>query len=622
MKSGGWVTRAAKRALELVVPVRLADLEQHPTQPVGLAALVRAVLPQGKVSCRNGALVSFCIVMLADESDPYGSISLKLWRKRADDWAGKLRAGDVVVVSGARVKRWRADVEVSLTGESTMDVLPRSPPAREGHWCPVQLQGRAREVREWADSQASARPHGAGGNVVACAPAQALLRFPPAGAIGSRENPEWCGHVCGGWCECVRAAQAGLRFCAPVDMGGGSAACTGATGGFQRIQDLAHGCTTGMGRGVAVCGRLTLAPTQSAACLRLCNTAGEGTWRDRLTATLSCGGLQDGSTAMLAVIIQGKHCTALAKFLKLQSEHAPNSPLTDQCVAQIYNASISCDDHVSSTLTVKGDSGMFLWQLPRCADSGGFLAARAGRALQEQQGVGKEPAAEEMDAAQVIAGEQLSDALGRNGRSRICVQARIRRLVFDCGERGFIRAPDIRADTLPLLCAKLACARCGGGVRVADGITLCTQCAAPPKERKGSLFRARWAPCEVLLECRGGILVSAAVDDAAMVSLFSGLRAEHLRWELQASAAMRQATSGCDRVRVPEGREGMVQRLVLEACGSLEVTARGNAGYQGGEVGEDGEQEMSVELYMDQSVDCHGLVSHRHVSILSFSFFS
>ena len=30
-----------------------------------------------------------------------------------------------------------------------------------------------------------------------------------------------------------------------------------------------------MGRGVAVCGRLTLAPTQSAACLRLCNTAGE-----------------------------------------------------------------------------------------------------------------------------------------------------------------------------------------------------------------------------------------------------------------------------------------------------------------------------------------------------------
>ena len=63
MTSGAWVTRAAKRALELVVPVCLADLEQHPTQPVGLAALVRAVLPQGKVSCRNGALVSFCIVI-------------------------------------------------------------------------------------------------------------------------------------------------------------------------------------------------------------------------------------------------------------------------------------------------------------------------------------------------------------------------------------------------------------------------------------------------------------------------------------------------------------------------------------------------------------------------------
>jgi len=80
---------------------RLAELTPSPGR-VDLVALVRFILPQGKVTCRNGAMISLCLVKLADDSDPSGSVSLKLWRQRAE-WVeqGKLQVGDVLLLIDA-----------------------------------------------------------------------------------------------------------------------------------------------------------------------------------------------------------------------------------------------------------------------------------------------------------------------------------------------------------------------------------------------------------------------------------------------------------------------------------------------------------------------------------------
>jgi hypothetical protein len=187
------------------------------------------------------------------------------------------------------------------------------------------------------------------------------------------------------------------------------------------------------------------------------------------------------------------------------------------------------------------------------------------------------------------------------GPTRVREQARIRCLHFDCGPRGLVRASDICASTLTLL-SRVACARCGADVRLTDdGITLCTRCAPAPEEASGALFRWRWAPAEVLLECREGILVSASLADAAVASLF-GFSAQllHEEEEEEDKEAARAETIGVGGFggtvagRVP--RVGTVGRAVLDMCSGLE--SRLHEGVE--------EQELWVDMDFDESLDTSG----------------
>ena len=76
----------------------LAELVPLPNVSVDVCAAVRAVLQQGRVTCRKGAPVSLVLVKLADESDPAGTTSLKLWGRKAEWAQDTLRAGQVVLL--------------------------------------------------------------------------------------------------------------------------------------------------------------------------------------------------------------------------------------------------------------------------------------------------------------------------------------------------------------------------------------------------------------------------------------------------------------------------------------------------------------------------------------------
>ena len=76
----------------------LAELVPLPNVSVDVCAAIRAVVDQGHVACRKGAPVSLVLVKLADESDPAGTTTLKLWGRKAEWAKDVLTAGDVVLL--------------------------------------------------------------------------------------------------------------------------------------------------------------------------------------------------------------------------------------------------------------------------------------------------------------------------------------------------------------------------------------------------------------------------------------------------------------------------------------------------------------------------------------------
>jgi hypothetical protein len=217
--------------------IRLAQLTPSPGR-VDLVVLVRMILPQGKVTCRNGSLVSLCLVKLADDSDSAGSISLKLWRQRAD-WAvdqGMLQVGDLLLLTNAVVSQWRdAPMEVSMREGSHIRVLqcllrqaahtdassaqdtvshragPVAPATLETppsglKGLPVHVMERAVAVMAWAAAALPASNR-RGRSQKALAKIDTRLQDQELLTCGCTEPPMWCGNVCGGACEWVRAGR-------------------------------------------------------------------------------------------------------------------------------------------------------------------------------------------------------------------------------------------------------------------------------------------------------------------------------------------------------------------------------------------------------------------------------
>ena len=352
----------------------LAELTASQKGRVNLIVCVRAILPQ-QVSCsKSGAKISLCKVKLADDSDPFSSISLQLWRQKADLWAAKLQVGDVLLLPNVAVKQWRRDfpLEVSLQAHEDIRVLVRkqalahSPaaaaPTTEGPEDPWSK--RVSAVKAFAASVGGIHEAASSrrcGNVPALA--YELVRH------GPKESPEWCGNVCGGWCELVRAATAGTSPAErrPTD-------CDTACNGFQRIEKLRNFCQAG-GQGSrvpAVCGRLPLQREGVSACKALLNSSSKSA---RIPALLSCRGLHPDrrtcSTAPLFcnILVLGKHARDLASFFERLDRSRLKSPrpeLKEQCIAQFFDAVFSNDDgHAEyGLLTVDSPSSMYLWQLP------------------------------------------------------------------------------------------------------------------------------------------------------------------------------------------------------------------------------------------------------------------
>ena len=319
-----------------------------------LVALVRIVLPQGKITChKNGARVALCVVKLADESDPWGGTSLKLWRARAEWAASALQAGDVLLLTNAVVSQWRdAPVEVSVREYegSRIRVLtrPETPAAsivleeelgailgERAHALvafatamrAAQGTQQRRDNRAPPGNNPHAPEHECSGELLTC---------------GSPDPPLRCGNVCGGACEWVRAGQAGG---AEEDAGGEEAQVGpqrhGAGMGCNGFQSIAHlvdgphlpGRTRGK---VRVCGILMLSQEGVAACSALLS----GQEVPSIPALLSCGiaGQESiarhGAALFCRVIVLGKHRRPLAQFFHNLRLRASGSVWKDQCAAQ------------------------------------------------------------------------------------------------------------------------------------------------------------------------------------------------------------------------------------------------------------------------------------------------
>ena len=342
----------------------LAPSQAH----VDIVALVRVILPQGQVTCRNGALVSLCVVKLADESDTAGSVSLKLWRQRAE-WASEhLRVGEILLLTNAVVSQWRdAPVEVSLREYegSRLRVFPCPADddltASKALLSELQAQRgvaeRTRAVMTWAVSlrgtpsaavvtraRSVSTEAGKDKNV-----GNDSANHPQLLTFGSREPPVSCGNVCGGACEWVRSRQAGATG---TSRGNNARASQHGIGigdnGFKGLARLLDGSHEGQGR-VRVCGLLMLAREGVTACSALLS----GQKISRIPALISCGNLdhhqqqqqqqqqQQHSIARTSVPmfcrveIFGKHCKPLALFFHQLRIRSPASVWSDQCAAQV-----------------------------------------------------------------------------------------------------------------------------------------------------------------------------------------------------------------------------------------------------------------------------------------------
>ena len=216
----------------------------------------------------------------------------------------------------------------------------------------------AAALRATHGAQRTSRGGATGGN--ATRPPDKLL------TCGSQDPPAWCGNVCGGSCEWVRAGQAGA-----AEGNGGEEAHGGmpqgsawpqrhgagiGCSGFQSIAHLVEGSHgQGMNGGkVRVCGILMLSQEGVSACSALLS----GQRVSRIPALLSCGiaGQQSiarrGAALFCRVHVLGKHCKPLATFFHSLGLGASGTVWKDQCVAQVRK-------------TRRG------WQGPDAVDEGG-----------------------------------------------------------------------------------------------------------------------------------------------------------------------------------------------------------------------------------------------------------
>lgn len=251
--------------------------------------------------------------------------------------------GDVLLLTNSVVSQWRdAPVEVSVReyegSRIRMLTRPETPAASStlekelGAILGVRERERerARALVAFAvalratDGAQRARRGGAPGGNATRPPEHELL------TCGSPDPPAWCGNVCGGACELVRAGQAEA---AEGNVGNVPPRhCPGVDGnGFQSIEQLVEGSYgQGMNRGKArVCGILMLSQDGVSACLDLLS----GQRVSRIPALLSCG--IAGAANFCRVHVLGKHCKPLAIFFHGLRLRASGSVWKDQCAAQV-----------------------------------------------------------------------------------------------------------------------------------------------------------------------------------------------------------------------------------------------------------------------------------------------
>ena len=307
---------------------RLGELVPSAHREVNVCGAVRAVLHQGLVACRRGS-TALSLVKLADESDPAGITSLKLWGRRAE-WAKEvlLKAGDVVLLTRAVASQWRdAPIELAVRSESALRVI--DPQTAAG------LPARISAVLSWALSSRS---------YLTCAPDKdghagrdgAGHELLVHGASGA---PLPCGAVCGGACDFVRNRQTKVGEA----IGNASNASPSAlpSNMFQSVDQLL--CSTGplgVSRRVSVCGILVLDQKGDAAC----KAAIDGHPPQLISGLLSSGGrrnlsVRDGedSDLLCRIKVLGQQpATLVANFFRELNLRKSGSPWTTECLLQVW----------------------------------------------------------------------------------------------------------------------------------------------------------------------------------------------------------------------------------------------------------------------------------------------
>jgi len=256
----------------------------------------------------------------------------------------------VLLLTNAVVSQWRdAPVEVSVReyegSRIRMLTRPETPAAssvlEEELGAILGVRERARALVAFAavlratHCAQRARKIGAPGGNATRRPDELLT-------CGSPDPPAWCGNVCGGACEWVRAGQARA-----AEEDGGEEAHGGpprhdagiGCNGFQSIAHLvegSHGQGINSGK-VRVCGILMLPQEGVSACSALLS----GQRVSRIPALLSCGiaGQQSiarrGAALFCRVHVLGKHCKPLATFFHNLRLRASGTVWKDQCAAQV-----------------------------------------------------------------------------------------------------------------------------------------------------------------------------------------------------------------------------------------------------------------------------------------------